>query len=356
MGTDITIERTVGIDIGDRSSQICVIDQEGEVLEEGRIATTRRALASRFESMPPSRVVVEAGTHSPWMTESLKSFGHEVIVANPRRVALIYGEHTKSDEVDAQTLARLGRLDPELLRPIEHRSGRTLRDRALLRSRAALVRSRTQMINHVRGVVKVHGERLPRCGADTFAKRQSTALPEDLREALVPILEIIERMTREIRAYDKRIDKLTRSAYPETCLLQQVNGVGPLTALNFLLTIEDPNRFANSRAVGSYLGLRPRQWQSGTIDRQMRITKAGDKEMRQLLVGCAQYILGPFGKDCNLRRFGLRLAQRGGKAAKKRAAVVVARKLAVLLHRLWVSGEVYEPLYGRSADAPASAN
>jgi transposase len=342
MATDITT--TVGMDIGDRYSQLCILDEQGEILEQGRIATTQRGVTNRFEGLPSVRVVIEASTHSPWIAQQLESYGHEVIVANPRRVALIYAEHTKSDEIDAETLARLGRLDPKLLRPIVHRKGQTLKDRALLRSRGVLVRSRGRLISHVRGVVKIHGHRLPSCGADAFAKKQCQALPGDLREALMPLLEMIESMTREIRAYDRKIEELSENEYPETALLRAVTGVGPITALSFVVTIEDPGRFAKSRSVGSYLGLRPRRWQSGEVDQQMRITKAGDKEMRQLLVGSAHYILGPFGPDCDLRRFGMRLAGRGGKAAKKRAVVAVARKLAVLLHRLWVTGETYEPL------------
>lgn len=344
MTSVITPESTVGIDIGDRYSHLCTIDARGEVLEQGRIATTQRGISSRFESMATTRIVIEASTHSPWICELLQSYGHEVIVANPRRVALIYAEHTKCDEIDAETLARLGRLDPQLLHPICHRSTQTLSERCVLRSRSMLVRSRTHLISHVRGVVKTHGERLPGCSAGAFANKVGDLLPEPLRDSLVPILEMIASMTEQIRTYDRRIEQLCDNEHPETALLRQVAGVGALTALNFVLTIENPYRFTNSRSVGSYLGLRPRRWQSGASDRQMRITKAGDEEMRRLLVISAHYILGPFGADCDLRRFGMKLAERGGSAAKKRAAVAVARKLAVLLHRLWVTGEVYEPL------------
>ncbi len=344
MTSNITSGVTVGMDIGDRYSHLCVLDGEGEAVEHGRIPTTRPAVTRRFQDLPAARIVIEASTHSAWIAELLESFGHEVIVANPRRVALIYAEHTKTDEIDAETLARLGRIDPELLHPIVHRSRQTLNDRGLLRSRAILVEGRTQLINHVRGVVKSHGERLPKCGTDAFAKKQREMLPEDLREALLAILDLIGSMTDQIRAYDRKIEELCRSQYPETALLRQVAGVGPITALSFVLAVEDPNRFAKSRTVGPYFGLRPRRGQSGNSDPQMRITKAGDQEVRRLLVNAAQYVLGPFGPDCDLRRFGMKLAERGGKAAKKRAVVAVARKLAVLLHRLWVSGEVYEPL------------
>jgi transposase len=332
------------MDIGDRYSQLCVLDGEGEVMERGRISTTRQALTGRFQSMPRARIVVEASTQSAWIAELLESFGHEVLVANPRRVALIHAEHTKSDAIDAETLARLGRLDPALLHPIVHRSRQTRTDRGVLRARAILVHSRTQLLNHIRGVVKSHGARLPRCGAAAFATKQRARIPDELREALLPILDMLGAMTEQIRAYERLIEGLGQSRYGETAVLRQVAGVGPITALSFVLSIEDPSRFPTSRAVGSYLGLRPRRWQSGETDLQMRITKAGDQEMRRLLVNAAHYVLGPFGPDCDLRRFGTKLAERGGRAAKKRAVVAVARKLAVLLHRLWVTGEPYEPL------------
>jgi transposase len=332
------------MDIGDRYSQLCVLDGEGEAIEQGRIPTTRRALSGRFQSLPRARIVIEASTHSAWIAELLESFGHEVLVANPRRVALIYGADSKSDELDADTLARLGRFDPGLLHPIVHRSRQTRIDQGLLRARAILVHSRTQLINHLRGVVKSHGARLPPCGAAAFATKQRGQIPEELHEALLPIVDMLGAMTEQIRAYERTIEGLCQSRYRETALLRQVCGVGAITALSFVLSIEDPTRFPTSRAVGAYLGLRPRRWQSGAIDVQMHITKAGDAEMRRLLVNVAHYVLGPFGPDCDLRRFGMKLAERGGRAAKKRAVVAVARKLAVLLHRLWITGAPYEPL------------
>jgi transposase len=241
------IERTVGLDVGDRWSQICVLDQEsGEVVEEGRVRTRAAALERRFRG-PRMRVVLEVGCQSPWISRLLGGLGHEVLVANARRVALIHGSSNKSDRVDAESLARLGRYDPKLLRSVEHRS--------------------------------------------------------------------------------------------------EQDGVGPITALAFVLKVEDPRRFASSRTLGPYLGLVPRRDQSGVRDPQLRITKQGDPFVRRLLIQCARYLLGPFGKDCAVRRHGLRIGERGGPNAKKRAAVAVARKLAVLLHHLWLTAEVYEPFH-----------
>jgi len=267
-----------------------------------------------------------------------------VLVANPRKTRLIYENDSKSDKVDAEWLARVARMDPRLLAPIEHRDTETRADLAIARARAALVATRTQLINHMRGAVKSLGGRLPKCDAESFSKKVAGSVPKELQPALSPLLSILRTVTTKIHEYEKKIASLTQGKYSETQLLQQVTGVGPITSLVYVLTIEDPRRFRRSRAVGSYLGLRPRTRDSGDRNPQLRITKAGDRMLRRLLVGSAHYILGPFGADCDLRRWGLALAERGGKNGKKRAVVAVARKLAVLLHRLWITGETYEPL------------
>lgn len=336
---------TVGLDLGDRYSQLCGIDQEGRIVEEGRLATTEAAFRRRFAGAERCRVVLEVGTHSPWVVALLEHLGHQVLAANPRKLRLIYRNDRKSDRVDAEYLARVGRLDPKLLAPVQHRGARAQTDLAVLRSRDALVRARTQLVNHVRGTVKSVGERVGRCSTASFPERALKDLPDALRPTLVPVLDLIRELTRQIRRYDRQIERLCEERYPETALLRAVPGVGPLTALCFLLTLEDPTRFRRSRDVGPYLGLVPRRADTGESSPQLRITKAGDEMLRRLLVGSAHYILGPFGPDTDLRRWGLQLAARGGKNAKKRAVVAVARKLAVLLHRLWLTGETYEPLY-----------
>jgi transposase len=216
---------------------------------------------------------------------------------------------------------------------------------ALIRSREALVSTRTQLVNHVRGAVKSFGARLPKCPASSFHKKAAEHIPEALWLALGPILQTIGSLTQRIRDYDRKLETISKEHYPETELLRQVEGIGTLTALTFVLTLEDPYRFEKSRSVGAYLGLVPAQDQSGDRDPQKRISKEGDEMLRRLLVSSAHYILGPFGSDSDLRRHGEKIASRGGKNSKKRAAVAVARKLSVLLQRLWVSGELYDPLY-----------
>lgn len=335
---------TIGLDVSDRWVVLCAIDANGEVVEAGKVRTTPEALTSRFEGVPATRVVLEVGQDSPWISRLLKKSGHEVIVANPRQLRLIYQSDNKSDPADAESLARLGRLDRRLLKPIQHRSVETQAHLGILRARQSLVGSRTKLINHARGACKAFGVRLPKSSAGSFATKAAGAVPEDLAEALTPTLEMARELSRQIRMYDKQIEKLCEERYPETSLLRQVPGVGPVTALTFVLTLEDPSRFSSSRSVGDYLGLRPRRSQSGGHEPELRITKAGDKMLRALLVQCAHYILGPFAPETDLRHWGQKLANRGGKTAKKKAAVALARKLAVLLHRLWVTAEVYEPL------------
>jgi transposase len=339
---------TIGLDVSDRFTEAYAIDADGEWVESWRMPTKQAALCEGLSRHPGVRVVLEVGCHSPWISRQLKQEGFEVIVANPRRVRLIAESDKKSDRFDAEQLARLGRMDPALLSPIVHRGERAQRDRVLLLARDGLVRSRTLLINQVRGFAKSLGSRLPSSSAEVFPKQVRAAAGEDLFPGLGAMLRMIEQLTREIRSMDQQVERLCRERYGETEVVRQIPGVGPLTALAFVLTLEDPHRFAKSRDVGAYLGLRPRQRDSGGQRPQLRITKAGDALVRRLLVTAAHYVLGPFGPDTDLRRFGLRVAERGGKAAKKRAAVAVARKLAVLLHRLWITGEVYQAIgYGR---------
>jgi transposase len=347
---------TAGIDVGDRYSYLCLLDTEtGEVIEEGRIATSKEAFELRFAGRRPMRVAIETGTHSPWISRLLEECGHEVLVANARKLRLIYAEGKKTDRLDAENLARLARLDPRLLSPVRHRGRESQVHLALVRSREALVGARTKLVNHVRGTVKAFGERLPKCSARSFHVKAAERIPDELKPALEPVLATIASLTARIGDYDRRLEALARELYPETELLRRVRGVGALTALAFVLTLEDPARFEDSRAVGAYLGLVPKKDQSGESDPQRRISRRGDELLRKLLVGCAHYILGPFGQDSDLRRHGEKMAERGGKNAKKRAVVAVARKLSVLLHRLWMTGEAYEPLHNANRAGPRLA-
>lgn len=344
---------TVGIDIGDMYSHLCVLEADGSIGEETRVRTTPDALRRQLGRLPASRVVLEVGTHSPWLSRLVKELGHTCIIANPSKVRLIAESSQKTDRADAETLARLGRADPALLHPITHRDAQSQADLAVVRSRRALVAARSLLINQVRGTVKAVGARLPACAADYFASRygDGDGIPPEVRQALAPVLRVIATLTEQMQVMDARIKDLIATHYPAAKLLQQVPGVGPLIGLTFVLTIGDPARFPKSRAMGPYLGLTPRQRASGARAPQLGISKRGEPYLRVLLVQGAHYILGYRGPDSDLRRWGLAKATVGGKNAKKRAVVGVARKLAVLLHRLWTTGEVYEPL--RSASVVA---
>ena len=353
---DSTPRSIVGIDLGDRFSQVHVLSAEsGEHLEQGRIATTKEGFTARFADAPRARVALETGTHSAWVARLLVELGHEVLVANARKVRLISDNERKNDKLDAERLALLARADPRLLHPVRPRGEAAQTALVTLKARDSLVRGRTGLINTVRGVVKSSGARLPKCSADAFHKHAEANLPGELQAALQPLVAQIAALTATIKHYDGQVKQLAEEQFPETELLSQVDGVGALTALAFLLTVEDPKRFANGGKVAAYLGLCPRQDTSCTIDKQLRITKAGNSFVRRLLVGSAHYVLGPFGNDSDLRRWGLKLCERGGKNGKKRAVVAVARKLAVLLRHLWLTGQVYDPLHNAAKTSAGSA-
>ena len=344
---------TIGIDLGDRVSQFFTLTADGECAGEGRVPTTAQAFESKFGSMDSKVIALETGTHSPWASRLLERLGHRVTVANSRKLRLIYENRNKNDKVDAEYLARLVRLDPKLLGPVKLRSEEAQRHITLLRSRHALVKTRSALITLVRSCIKSAGSRVPRCSAEAFVKRARPVVPPMMGGALEPILTTIEQIARQITAFDRQIEKLAKDEYRDAQVLMQIHGVGALTAVAFQATIGDRDRFRHSRTVGAWVGLVPGQRASGQSDPQQRITKEGDHYLRSLLINCAHYILGPFGPDCDLRRHGEAIAARGGKNAKKRAVVAVARKLAVLLHRLWCTGAIYEPL--RNAPSAASA-
>jgi transposase len=342
LNSDLFPSITIGLDLGDRKSRTCEVDATGRVVRRASVATTVVGLQQYFGGRERCRVALEVGTHSPWVSRVLEELGHETIVGNP---AEIYGKRRRSkrnDDRDAEFLARQGRADPELLHPIQHRSAQAQEDLALLRSRDQLVRVRTKLICHVRGAVKSTGKRIGRCSAECFGARAMFEIPPELRTALKPLVETIEELTRKIGLMDRQVARAA-GKYPVVKRLQAPAGVGPITALGYVLLVEDPRRFRKSRQVGAYFGLVPKLDESSDSSPQLRITKSGDELGRRLLVSAAHYILGPHGPDCDLRRHGEAMAARGGKNAKKRAVVAVARKLAVMLHRLWVSETLYDP-------------
>lgn len=339
------LTQTLGIDIGDRCSNFCLISAGGSVLDEGRVSTAKEALSMLFDRIDSVRIVIEACGHVHWIAELAEARGHEVVVANPRELRLISKSGRKNDRNDARVLAKLGRVDPELLRPIKLRNEACRATRALLHARDQLVRTRTKLVTFTRGQVKSFGGRIPSCSAQSFHKRAAAHVPDALRNVLRPMLEALAAIEAQIRNYDAQTERISKERHPETHVLRQVRGVGPVLALAYAATIEDPDRFSSSRTVGNYVGLAPKLYDSGAKSPELRISKCGDRHLRRLLVNAASYILGPFGGDSDLRRYGQRLAQSGSQRDKARARIAVARKLACLLHHLWRTGSVWEPDY-----------
>jgi len=220
-----------------------------------------------------------------WVSRLLEECGHEVLVANARKLRLIYANKRKTDEIDAENLARLARLDPKLFfYPLKHRGEDSQAHMALIRSREALVSCRTQLVNHVRGALKSFGGKLPKCPAVSFHKRTPGHIPEALLPALGPVLEQIGSLTEHIRDYERQLETICSKEHDpkETELLRQLEGIGVLTALTFVLTVEDPYRFERSRSVGAYLGLVPPRNHSGDRDpREKRISKEGDEMLSE---------------------------------------------------------------------------
>jgi len=334
-------EITVGLDLGDRFSHYCMLNEEGEAIESGRIQSTEAALRRHFEAEPRMRIALECGTHSPWISRLLEQWGHQVIVANARKIRAITASESKNDKNDAEKLARFALCDPRLLSPIRHRSAQRQQDLNLLQARSTLVRARTMIVNALRGLVKSSGGRLPACSTQGFEARVAASIPPALAEPARPLLNQIAALNLSIGEMDRGIEQLG-SRYAEITLLRTVPGVGPLIAAAYVLTLDRPDTIQHSRQAGAFLGLRPRQSQSGDSDPQHRISKTGNVYLRSLLVQAAHYVLGRFGPDSQLRRWGLKLAASGGKRGKKRAVVAVARKLAVILHRIWQTGNPWQ--------------
>jgi len=326
-----------GIDLHAEYSQICILDEDGEVMETSRVRTSQKAL-ERFFGRDRMRVAMEAGGTSPWVSRLLESLGHEVFVCSPRRVRLIAESTLKNDKVDAEVLARLVRLDPEFLKPIQHRSEEAQLLRGNLKVRSAMVEARTKWINTIRGLLRSFGYKVSGKAPQTFTERVDLMkLPDDLRAVIAPLLEQLDLLTGEIERRNEHLEEMVKDL-PEVAHLREIPGVGPVVATYFVLTTDNPDRFKNSRDVAAFFGLRPSMRESASTTHFGRITKEGDPEMRRLLVQSAQALLRTRA-DSQLKQWALALAERRGKG---KAVVALARKLAVLMHRLRVTGEVYQ--------------
>ncbi len=342
---------TIGLGLGNTQSDYCIVDKASTVVGRGRVRSTREALARLLSSYPGALVVCEVGGHSRWVQKLVESLPLEIIVANARQIALINKSHRKNDKRDAELLATVGACMPRMLQNVTHKGDTFYADLAVLETRNLLTAERTKLTNRIKGLCKAQGEPLSMRGGRAFHKKAPEHIPESLRPGVSPLFAILEKIDEQLVEIDKVLNA-TAERYPVTAKLRQINGVGIQTALTFVLTICEPSRFSNSRDVAPYLGLVPRQRASGNCDPQLSISKAGDANLRRLLVLCSHYILSR-GQDCHLRRWGLALCERGGKNAKKRACVAVARKLSVVMLALWKSASDYDPMRNVSESVAA---
>lgn len=341
----------IGIDLACKVSKFCVVGADGKLRFRGSVGTTREELEATFESMVPAVIAIEAGSVSRLVDDVLSAQGHYVVVANPRKVAAISKNNKKCDEEDAELLARLVRVDPTLLSPIEHRTATAHEGLAMVRARDLCVRTRTAHMNSVRGMAKVFGLKLPSCDADAFAERIGKAVKEHpMYELFAPMVDLVGNLTKTILGFDKKLDVFAAKYMPRAKILQEIPGVGPVTAVAFALAVDNPERFPNQRAIGAYFGLVPRRDQSGEVDKRLGITKAGDPLIRRLLTQCAHVILQARNRDCDLKRFGERLIN-AGSTNKKRAVTAVARKLAVQMLRVLQTGEPHDPDFQQGKEA-----
>ena len=293
-------EFTIGLDLGERRHRFCALNGKGEVEEEGTLGNDRACLARLTARHRGALAVMEAGAHSPWVSRYLEGLGWQVIVSNPRKVRAIYQHERKSDRRDALMLARIGRMDRALLYPVRRGSEEAQEDLLRIKLRDSLVRARVALINSVGFSLKSLGYAVSNPSSERFHKVAMETLPEVVREMIAPSVQALAELSGRIAVLEREISLLARTKYPQTLWLQQVPGVGAITALYFVLKIEDLKRFKKVRDVGANTGLCPRRDQSGASDPQLRISKRGDAYLRRLLVSAAQYILGPFGPQSAL--------------------------------------------------------
>src|SRR6266705_3251085 len=217
---------TIGLDLGDRWSFYCVMDEAGQVILEQKLPTTPEAMKQTFGKIPRSLIALETGTHSPWISRLLTELGQEVIVAHAQKVQLITKSNRKDDRHDARTLERLARIDPALLAPVQHRSAKAQIHLMVIRARAELVSARTALVNAARGLVKSYGQRLPKCGTYQVNRELGAGLSAELRDVLEPLLKEIESLNERIKEYDERMEKIAKEVYPGAFFPQEVKGGG----------------------------------------------------------------------------------------------------------------------------------
>jgi transposase len=331
---------SVGLDVSQKTTAICVVDTNGARLWRGVCASNPDQIeaAVRRHAGDDAKVGVETGAMTPWLVHELRERGLEVICLDARHArAALKMQINKTDQNDAEGLAHIVRTG--WYRAVHVKSLEAHRARALLGARTQLVGMATRLSNHIRGILKTFGVLPGGVRGMRFDRRVEAQLTErpDLQPIVAPILAIWRQLREQIAAFDKVIRTIVRES-PICRLLMSVPGIGPLTVLAYVSTVEKPGRFASSRAVGAHFGLTPRQYQSGEVDRSGRISRCGDGLARTLMFEAAVVILTRVKHRSSLKDWALAIARRAGTG---KARVALARKLTVILHSIWRSGEPF---------------
>ena len=324
----------VGMDVSLKETSICVIDDNGEIVYEGTVISEPEAIAEFLKSRAEGakRIGLETGPTTTWLWHELRSLGVPVICIDARHAkAALSMRLNKSDRNDACGLARI--MQAGWYKEVQVKSLACHEVRAMLNSRAQLVKTKRDLENQIRGLLKNLGLRIGKAGGHVFRRRVEELVGErlPLQEAVRPLLAVRELVSRELAVLSRKLLALARTADASRRLMT-VPGIGPITALAFQAAIDEPIRFQRSRSVGAYFGLTPRRHASGEIDWTGRISKCGDGMVRTYLFEAAGVLLTRVPRWCALKAWGLRLSKRVG---FKKAKVAVARKLAVILHRMW---------------------
>ena len=344
---------TIGVDVSDRTSKICVMkkmpDGERRIVVETTCATTKEGFGETFAKFDRSwPVVFETGTHCRWMDRCFRILGFKTIIANPGKVPSITKSNTKNDRNDARELARLAIADVSMLHPVKLRDEVYQQMLRYHRGRNELVCVRTKLISQLRGFAKSMGCRIDDCSTERFHKIDKSMWPTELESVGWPILDVIEVVNLKIKAFEKAIRDLSETPEFKDMVgrVRTVYGVGEIGSTAFIAIIGgDPARFDRSRDIGAYLGLIPKQDQSGDKDKQLHITHAGSSLIRTVLVECAGVALQSNAKETDIKLKGLRIAMNGGGIAKKKARTAVARSLAVTMLALLKNPDAeYVPL------------
>lgn len=326
----------IALDVSDRTAKVCVMGKiagRKHIIEQTTIQMTKDAFRAYLGAKNPSwPVVFETGTHCRWMENTVKSLGMKPIVANPARMRMMSESNTKNDRNDARELAQMALADVDLLHPVSLRGETCQQMLRLLKARDAMVAVRTKFVNQLRGFAKSMGFRLPGCSARKVGRLDKTQWPDDFEAVAWPIMDVLETLELKIKAYESQIRKLASSPELEAKIdrVREVYGIGLLSGCALVASIDaNPERFSKARDAGAYFGLVPKQRQSGEMDMQCHITMAGSEYVRNLMVESAQIALRDGAKDTDIKLKGLRICERGGRIARRKAVIAVARCLVV---------------------------